>query len=106
MATPPASSKLRYLSEDPDDWPILQVQNLFILPGVPEYFQSNIVSLGAYLGCQLERSFRKVVLKVDETSIVPILNRRGHWHSYPFVSHPDFKTVITVEARLLPLDNL
>jgi hypothetical protein len=25
--------------------------------------------------------------------------------SYPFVSHPDFKTVITVEARLLPLDN-
>jgi hypothetical protein len=92
---------------------VLQVKNLFILPGVPEYFETKIVSLGAYLGCQLERrSFRKVVLKVDETSIVPVLNQVVEHHpdvvigSYPFVSHPEFKTVITVEARLVPLDDL
>jgi hypothetical protein len=48
-----------------------------------------------------------VVLSVDENSIVPVLNQVVENHpnvsigSYPFVSHPDFKTVITVEGRLL-----
>jgi len=110
MAMLPTYSKLRYLSKDPDDWPILQVKNLFILPGVPEYFKDKIVNLGEYLGCQLERSFCKVVLKVDENSIVPVLNQVVENHpsvvigSYPFVSHPEYKTVITVEGRLVPLD--
>jgi hypothetical protein len=49
----------------------------------------------------------RVVLRVDETSIVPALNSVVENHpnvtfgSYPFVSHPDFKTVITVEGRLM-----
>jgi len=108
MATLPTYSKLRYLSKDPDDWPVLQVKNLFILPGIPEYFKAKISNLGEYLGCQLERSFRKVVLRVDENSIVPVLNQVVDHHpgvvigSYPFVSHPEYKTVITVEARLVP----
>jgi molybdopterin-biosynthesis enzyme MoeA-like protein len=106
MATLPTLSKLRYLSRNPNDWPVLQCKNIFVLPGVPEFFAQKIENVAAYLRCQLERTAAlKVVLKVDENSIVPILNQVVENHpnvsigSYPFVSHPDFKTVITVEGR-------
>jgi FAD synthetase len=107
MATLPSSSKLRYLS-GPTNWPVLQVRNIFVLPGVPEFFEAKIEDVSRYLSCQLERSVAyKVVLSVDENSIVPVLNAVVENHpsvsfgSYPFVSHPDYKTVITVEGRLL-----
>jgi molybdenum cofactor synthesis domain-containing protein len=108
MATLPSSSKLRYLSGDPNDWPVLQCKDIFILPGVPQYFADKIVNVATYLSCQMQRtSTYRVVLRVDENSIVPALNSVVENHpnvtfgSYPFVSHPDFKTVITVEGRLL-----
>lgn len=111
MATLPSCAKLRYLSKDKHDWPILQVKQLFILPGIPEYFKDKVANLGAYIGCQLKRSTAyKVVLQVHEDSIVPILNQvvKNHpsvvFGSYPFVSHPEYKTVITVEDRLVPLE--
>jgi FAD synthetase len=112
MATLPRSSKLRYLTDSPEDWPVLQCRNIFILPGIPEFFAAKIGSVAKYLSCQLERGAAyKVVLSVDENSIVPTLNQVVQNHpnvsfgSYPFVSHPDFKTVITVEGRLLSLGN-
>jgi FAD synthetase len=107
MATLPTIAKLRYLSKDPNDWPILQCKNIFILPGVPEFFSKKIHNVAEYLSCQLERlPAYKVVLQVDENSIVPVLNQVVQNHpniifgSYPFVSHPEYKTVITVEGRL------
>jgi FAD synthetase len=75
MATLPSNAKLRYISPDKDDWPTLQCNNVFILPGVPQFFAKKIESLAVYLSSQLERSASyKVVLSVDETSIVPVLN--------------------------------
>jgi FAD synthetase len=107
MANLPTVAKLRYLSKDPDDWPILQCKSIFILPGVPEFFSRKIQNVAEYLSCQLDRlPAYKVVLQVDENSIVSILNRVVTNHpkivfgSYPFVSHPEYKTVITVEGRL------
>ena len=107
MATLPSASKLRYLS-GPMNWPVLQVRNIFILPGVPEFFEAKIEDVSRYLSCQLERSTAfKVVLSADENMIVPILNAVVENHpnvsigSYPFVSHPEYKTVITVEGRLM-----
>lgn len=108
MATLPANSKLRYLSDNKNDWPILQCRNVFILPGVPQFFEKKINSVALYLSSQLERSITyKVVLSVDEASIVQVLNSavKGHPHvsfgSYPFVSHPEFKTVVTLEGRMV-----
>ena len=108
MATLPDKSRLRYLSNDPEEWPVLQCKNIFILPGVPEFFEQKIDNVAEYLCCQLERSVAyKVVLRVDENSIVQTLNSVVENHpnvtigSYPFVSHPEYKTVITVEGRLL-----
>jgi len=129
MATLPSISKLRYLSshqynqkettfstpeqqpeEEPKrkEWPVLQCRNIFILPGVPEYFASKIASVAAYLSCQLERSSGfKVVLSAEENSLVPFLNQVVERHplvsfgSYPFVNQPEQKTVITVEGKLI-----
>jgi FAD synthetase len=108
MATLPSNAKLRYLSGIADDWPILQCRNIFVLPGVPEFFAKKIKHVASYLSSQLERSAAyKIVLSVDEPSIVDILNDavRNHpkvsFGSYPFVSHPEYKTVVTLEGSLV-----
>lgn len=110
MATLPSNAKLRYLSESESDWPILQCRNIFILPGVPEYFSKKIENVAAYLSSQLERSTAyRLVLSVEEASIVDALNEAVIDHpnvsfgSYPFVSHPDYKTVVTLEANVFEL---
>lgn len=109
MATLPSRSKLRYLSDsDQDGWPVLQCRNIFVLPGVPEFFIQKIEHVAEYVSSgELERSaIYKVVLSVDEAAIVSVLNSAVELHddvtfgSYPFVSHPDFKTVLTLEGRL------
>jgi molybdopterin-biosynthesis enzyme MoeA-like protein len=106
MATLPTNAKLRYLSKD--DWPVLQCRNVFVLPGVPEFFAKKIENVAAYLSSQLERSVAyKVILSVDEASIVDVLNEAVQKHpkvsfgSYPFVSHPEFKTVLTLEGNMV-----
>lgn len=108
MATLPANCTLRYLSDNDEDWPVLQCRNIFVLPGVPEFFAKKVECLASYLSTQLERSVTyKVVLSVDEASIVDALNTAVERHphvtfgSYPFVSHPEFKTVVTLEGRMV-----
>lgn len=113
MATLPSNAKLRYLSEIPDEWPVLQCRNVFVLPGVPEFFSKKIRNVAAYLSSQLERSVAyKIVLSCDEASIVDVLNEAVKNHpgvdfgSYPFVNH-DYKTVLTLEGSLVdspPID--
>jgi molybdopterin-biosynthesis enzyme MoeA-like protein len=58
MATLPTSSVLHYLANTggdrigasvSDEWPVLECQNIFILPGVPSYFEKKIKQLAAYI---------------------------------------------------------
>lgn len=105
MATLPACSKLRYLSGEDEEWPVLQCQNVFILPGVPQFFEKKVKHVASYLSTEFGRRVAfKVVLSVDENSIVPILNNVVENHtsvtfgSYPFVDHKDYKTVVTLEG--------
>ena len=108
MATLPSNAKLRYLSENKLDWPILQCRNVFVLPGVPQFFEKKITNLAIYLSSQLERSVTyKVVLSIDEASIVEALNGVVSRHpkvsfgSYPFMDHPAVKTVVTLEGIMI-----
>lgn len=82
MAILPSRSKLKYLSENEKDWPVLQCRNVFILPGVPEFFINKIANVAQYLSSdELERSaVYKVVLSVDEAKIVTILNQAVEKH--------------------------
>jgi FAD synthetase len=113
MSMLPEISKLRYLSTNPNDWPVLQCKNIFILPGIPQYFAQKVHNVAEYLSCQLERgSAYKVVLSVEESLIVSVLNQVVSNHpgvnfgSYPFISHPDFKTVITIEGKIGCIEKL
>ncbi|KAL7477951.1 hypothetical protein ACHAW6_003738 [Cyclotella cf. meneghiniana] len=129
MASIPSESTLRYLSTDPekDEWPVLQCSNIFVLPGVPNYFQRQIEQLAAHLssletlvelqlnGSKLRRlpssplpprsETYRLVLCMDENSIVSELNAtvQANPHvsfgSYPLVDHPTYKTIITLEGR-------
>ncbi|KAL7539266.1 hypothetical protein ACHAXR_009133 [Thalassiosira sp. AJA248-18] len=49
MSNLPTSSVLQYLTDDSDEWPVLQCQNIFVLPGVPAYFEKKIIQLSQYL---------------------------------------------------------
>lgn len=108
MATLPSGSRLRYLTKDEDEWPVLHCGPIFVLPGVPQFFETKICNLATYLSSELERSVSyRVVLSIDETSIVDGLNLVVKRHpnvsvgSYPFVGHPETKTVVTLEGRLI-----
>ena len=110
MSTLPSTSRLQYLTDDPDEWPILQCgHNVFILPGVPQFFEAKVKALATHLlSSDLERSvFCRVVLSCEESAIVEPLNEAVMRHpsvsfgSYPFVDHPGCKTVLTLEGRLI-----
>jgi molybdenum cofactor synthesis domain-containing protein len=104
MAQLPQHAKLRYLS-GPDAWPVLQCQNVFVLPGIPEFFSPKVEKVAEYLAYHARGLSYQVVLTVDETCIVDVLNYVMNSHPsvaigcYPFVSRPEFKTVVTVEGQ-------
>ena len=71
MATLPKSAVLRYLREDgndvsiSDEWPILQCQNIFILPGVPAFFERKIKCVAAHLPSTTSQGVEAIGLEVD-----------------------------------------
>lgn len=120
MAILPESSEVRF-PPSPDDyyttyvdgkpvqnktWPILQCDNIFVLPGIPKYFASKMKLIVKYfLKTFRVLEKRKIVLDLDEKNLVKTLNVLVESRpdvkvgSYPFVDHPDFKTIITVEGE-------
>lgn len=106
MATLPDCGKLCYLAGK-EDWPTLKCDNIFVLPGVPQFFEKKIKNLATYLaGDQPYKACScKIVLSIEEISVAPILNKLVENHpyvsfgSYPFVGHPEINTVVTIEAH-------
>jgi molybdopterin-biosynthesis enzyme MoeA-like protein len=120
MATLPTSSVLQYLTGEggTEEWPLLQCQNIFILPGVPEFFERKIKSVAAYLpsstpqraedvGLEMDHSHLRqgkqcppsnsrtvsyrIVLSLDEDAIVSALNAAVEAHPHvAFGSYPMF----------------
>jgi FAD synthetase len=128
MASIPVGATLRYLSSDPkkDEWPVLQCKNIFVLPGVPNYFQNQIEQLAAYLSSPLtiaELSSRdslprdaplrrlstasppprsdiyRLLLSTDENSIVSELNATVH--ANPHVSFGSYPLVDHPEYKTI-----
>ena len=120
MATLPTSSVLQYLTGEggTEEWPLLQCQNIFVLPGVPEFFERKIKSVAAYLpsttpqraedvGLEMDHSplrqgkqcppsnsrrvSYRIVLSLDEDAIVSALNAAVEAHPHvSFGSYPMF----------------
>lgn len=86
-------------------WPVLQVENIFVLPGVPQFFAAKMTLLAKhFLPRAPVQEVRKIVLDIEERNLVMHLDAlvqrcpRVKIGSYPFVDHPQFKTIITLEA--------
>ena len=107
MAMLPRSARLVYLTDDAEEWPVLECRNVFILPGVPTFFSEKVKALAQHLlASEIQRAqVYRIILACDEAMIVGCLNKAVKrnpavsFGSYPFVDHPDCKTVLTLEAR-------
>ncbi|GMI60049.1 hypothetical protein ScalyP_jg1225 [Parmales sp. scaly parma] len=119
LSTFPTCSTLLFLSGE-DEWPILRCEeNVFVLPGVPEFFEKKIKLVAKHLG---ETAFgvrgggvnnivsakAEVFLTVKEAEIfnelnyvVSLFEKRGGglaFGSYPKEGEEKWKTVVTVEG--------
>lgn len=87
-------------------WPILQCDNIFVLPGVPQFFSAKMMLMTKhFLKQHAVFETRKIVLDIEERSVVQQLDclverfPEVKIGSYPFVDHPEFKTIITLTAE-------
>ncbi|CAM9096616.1 unnamed protein product, partial [Phaeothamnion confervicola] len=105
MSMLPELSKLRVAPAEEEKWPILQCENVFILPGVPQFFERKMSAIVDHFLNRRPLHRKKMVLSADEFEIVEQLDAAVAAHptvtfgSYPYVDNPLFKTVITIEAE-------
>jgi molybdenum cofactor synthesis domain-containing protein len=93
------------LVRTPSSWyPVIAVDELYLLPGVPQLFRMHVDAIaGNYGGPSFY--LRCVYLSVGETAIARVLDRVAAEHpavaigSYPRIDDADHKVKLTVEAQ-------
>lgn len=118
LAMLPAGSELRFppmeAPQPGDDvrgrkepWPVLQIEGVFVLPGIPQFFAEKMDIIAKHFIRPRNHQImigRSIVLGVEENSIVDVLNNLVKEHdtvtfgSYPYVDDPKVKTIITVQG--------
>jgi molybdenum cofactor synthesis domain-containing protein len=102
MADAPQGSALVWA--DGLRWPILAVENVYVLPGVPELFRSKFEALRDRFRGQ-PFHIRTVYTMQDEFDIAEGMNRLAADHlgviigSYPSFTSSDYKVKITLESK-------
>jgi molybdenum cofactor synthesis domain-containing protein len=86
------------------NFPTIKVENIYILPGIPEIFRSKFDGLKPRLGA--DRYCLKVVYtRVGEGTIAEFLNDTMREFpdlllgSYPKINHPDYMVKVTLESK-------
>lgn len=79
LADLPTSSALRFPPGTAEVgkvlWPVLQVSNVFVLPGIPQFFSDKMAVIAEhFIVPRAGTVLAKIVLSVDENDIVGILN--------------------------------
>jgi molybdopterin-biosynthesis enzyme MoeA-like protein len=104
MSSLPSGACIRPTPDDPEAWPILQCKNVFVLPGVPQFFTAKLDTIAThFLRGATPVVSRRIRLAVNEEAIVSPLNEIVGAHpdvqfgSYP-VSQGAVQTIITLEA--------
>jgi len=102
MADTPAGSEL--ITESDGHWPVLAVENVYVLPGVPELFRRKFKAIRERF--RGEPFFVRVLYtKQDEFDIasaldrVASLNREVEIGSYPTFTRDDYRVKITLESK-------
>lgn len=108
MAELPEGAQLRVAPGDADGWPVLQLHNVFVLPGVPRIFESQLATVCAHFldGICGRPLTRRVRLAAAEEPLVEVLQAVAAAHgpavavgSYPVDGVERAEIVVTLEAR-------
>jgi molybdenum cofactor synthesis domain-containing protein len=103
MALVPLGARLARTAEE--RWPTVVMENVWVLPGVPEIFRSKLAVVRAFVRGPEAFYSRAVLTLLDEGSLKPLLDRVVASHpgvdvgSYPKWFDATYKTRITFDAR-------
>lgn len=103
MADVPRGAELSSNAEMP--WPVITVDNVCVLPGVPEIFAVKLRLLRDKIGSDAPFVSRAVYTTCDEGSIAALLDELGRRHpaveigSYPKWRGTDYKVKLTFDGR-------
>lgn len=104
LANVPQGSRALYIERSP--WPLTAIENVFMLPGIPEIFRMKLDVIREHLGSK-SRAFvsRAVFTKMDEALLKPLLDEVVEHHprvevgSYPRWNDPEYETKITFDGK-------
>jgi molybdenum cofactor synthesis domain-containing protein len=102
MARVPVGSQLKEAPEV--RWPTVVMQNVWIMPGVPELFRMKLVIVRAHLAGPEPIVSRALFTLLEETDIKPLLDRAVARHprveigSYPKWFDETYKTKVTFDG--------
>ncbi len=86
-------------------WPLLAIENVYVLPGIPEIFQRKLAILRAHLVTAPPFVSRAAYTRMDEALLKPLLDQVVARHpdvevgSYPRWNHPAYETKLTFDGR-------
>jgi len=102
MARVPVGCDL--ISDGDAKWPTILMQNVWVLPGVPEIFRMRLRAIKNYLAGGRPFVCREVYTNLDEGNLVPLLNEIvEHFPSvdvgsYPKWNDPSYRTKLTFDG--------
>jgi molybdopterin-biosynthesis enzyme MoeA-like protein len=102
MADVPEGAELA--ASDEVTWPALVVQNVWLLPGIPEIFRMKLALVRDRLRGGTPFTSRAVYTKMDEGDLKALLDRVVLAHpkvevgSYPKWSDPSYRTKLTFDG--------
>jgi len=112
MAEMPQDAKLIFDAENHEpisNFPIVNLRNVYVFPGVPKFLEKIFVRLERLLveqyGAQTPFYCRELYLNQDEMSVTPILNEAVEkfkdvtFGSYPVYGNLYFSTKLTMESQ-------
>lgn len=102
MADLPEGSVL--LASERMPWPVIRLENVFVLPGVPEIFRAKFELVKAELGAAAPFVSRAIYTRCDEGEIAALLEAVERAHpgvmvgSYPRFRDPEYTVKITFDG--------
>jgi molybdenum cofactor synthesis domain-containing protein len=102
MADAPEGSEL--IRADGMRWPVLAVNNVYVLPGVPELFRKKFESIRERFRAEPFHA-HTLYTREDEFDIAPRLDQVAAAHpevdigSYPTFTRDDYRVKITIESK-------
>lgn len=85
-------------------FPVISFKNIFIFPGIPEYFQNKFSAIKEQFRSQAFH-LKRIFLNSHETEIAEILNsvvaahERVAFGSYPILGQQDYRIIVTAESK-------